>query len=38
MLKEYYIFIKEYLKLAELKVKYVVINILSAFLYKGFSV
>lgn len=38
MLKEYYNFIKEYLKLAELKTKYVLINILSAFFYKGFSI
>ena len=35
---EYYNFIKDYLKLAELKIKYVVINILSAFFYKGFSI
>lgn len=38
MIKEYYKFIKDYLKLAELKIKYVVINILSAFFYKGFSI
>lgn len=38
MIKEYYNFIKDYLKLAELKTKYVVINILSAFFYKGFSI
>lgn len=38
MLKEYYNFIKDYLKLAELKMKYVIINILSAFFYKGFSI
>ena len=38
MIKEYYNFIKDYLKLAELKIKYVVINILSAFFYKGFSI
>ncbi|MCI8290954.1 MAG: ABC transporter ATP-binding protein [Clostridia bacterium] len=38
MLREYYNFIKEYLKLAELKAKYVIINVLSAFFYKGFSI
>lgn len=38
MFKEYYGFIKEYLKLAELKKKYVIINILSAFFYKGLSI
>lgn len=38
MIKEYYNFIKEYLKLAELKISYVLINILSAFFYKGFSI
>ncbi len=38
MIKEYYRFIKEYLVLADLKVKYVVINIVSAFFYKGFSI
>ncbi|MBE6160307.1 MAG: ABC transporter ATP-binding protein [Lactobacillales bacterium] len=38
MIKEYRNFIKDYLKLAELKTKYVVINILSAFFYKGFSI
>lgn len=37
MIKEYYNFIKDYLRLAELKIKYVVINVLSAFFYKGFS-
>ncbi|MCX4364382.1 MAG: ABC transporter ATP-binding protein [Bacilli bacterium] len=37
MLKEYYGFIKDYLKLAELKIKYLVINLVSAFFYKGFS-
>ncbi len=37
MIKEYYNFIKDYLRLAELKIKYVVIMILSAFFYKGFS-
>lgn len=37
MFREYYKFIKEYLKLAELKPKYIVINVLSAFFYKGFS-
>lgn len=37
MIKEYYNFIKDYLNLAELKAKYVIINILSAFFYKGFS-
>ena len=37
MIKEYYSFIKDYLILAELKIKYLVINILSAFFYKGFS-
>ena len=38
MIKEYYNFIKDYLNLAELKVKYVIINMLSAFFYKGFSI
>lgn len=38
MIKEYYNFIKDYLKLAELKIKYIVINVLSAFFYKGFSI
>ncbi len=38
MIKEYYNFIKDYLKLAELKIKYVIVNILSAFFYKGFSI
>lgn len=38
MIKEYYGFIKDYLELVELKIKYVVINILSAFFYKGFSI
>ena len=38
MLREYYNFIKDYLKLAELKTKYVVVNTLSAFFYKGFSI
>lgn len=37
MVKEYIKFIKDYLNLAELKIKYVVINILSAFFYKVFS-
>lgn len=38
MIKEYYNFIKDYLKLAELKISYVLINMLSAFFYKGFSI
>lgn len=38
MIWEYYNFIKDYLKLAELKTKYIIINILSTFLYKGFSI
>lgn len=38
MVREYYNFIKDYLKLAELKTKYIVINILSTFFYKGFSI
>lgn len=37
MLREYYGFIKDYLELAELKIKYFMINLLSAFFYKGFS-
>lgn len=37
MVKEYYHFIKDYLVLAEIKTKYIVINFLSAFFYKGFS-
>lgn len=38
MIREYYKFIKDYLVLAELKFKYVFVNFLSAFLYKGFSI
>lgn len=38
MLHEYYNFIKSYLKLAELKTKYIIINLLSAFFYKGFAI
>lgn len=38
MVREYYNFIKDYLKLAELKTKYIVVNVLSAFFYKGFSI
>lgn len=38
MIKEYCSFAKDYLKLAELKISYVLINILSAFFYKGFSI
>lgn len=38
MIREYYNFIKDYLKLAELKTKYIVVNVLSAFFYKGFSI
>lgn len=38
MVKEYIDFIKEYLKLAEIKTKYIIINILSAFFYKGFEI
>lgn len=38
MIKEYYKFIKDYLKLAELKPLYVIINIVSAFLYKLFGI
>lgn len=38
MVQEYYYFIKEYLLLAELKMKYVIVNILSAFFYKGCSI
>lgn len=38
MLREYYNFIKDYLKLAELKTRYVVVNVLSTFFYKGFSI
>lgn len=37
MIREYYTFIKDYLVLAELKFKYVFVNVLSAVLYKGFS-
>lgn len=37
MIKEYYNFLKDYLKLAEIKTKYLIINILSAFFYKGFD-
>ena len=37
MIKEYCGFIKDYLELAELKIKYLVINLVSAFFYKGFS-
>ncbi len=38
MIKEYYNFIKDYLELDDLKRKYVVINIVSAFFYKLFSI
>lgn len=38
MIHEYYNFIKAYLKLAELKTKYIIINLLSAFFYKGFAI
>lgn len=38
MLKEYYNFIKEYLKLAEIKILYIVINLVSALCYKSFAV
>ena len=38
MIREYYNFIKDYLKLAELKLKYILVNVLSAFFYKGFSI
>ena len=37
MLREYYHFIKEYFLLVELKIKYVVIVIVSALFDKGFS-
>ncbi|MEG1705463.1 MAG: ABC transporter ATP-binding protein [Clostridia bacterium] len=37
MIKEYYKFIKDYLNLAEIKTKYLIINMLSSFFYKGFS-
>lgn len=37
MIREYYGFIRDYLKLAELKISYFVINLVSAFFYKGFS-
>ena len=38
MIKEYYNFIRDYLKLAEFKMIYIIINILSALFYKGFSI
>lgn len=38
MIGEYIYFIKEYLKLAEIKTRYILINILSAFFYKGFEI
>lgn len=37
MIKEYYNFIKEYLKLAEIKPLYLIINIVTAFFYKLFE-
>ncbi len=37
MVREYYKFIKDYLTLAELKFRYVLINFISAILYKGLS-
>lgn len=37
MIKEYYKFIKDYLKLAEIKPLYLTINIITAFLYKLFE-
>ncbi len=38
MIKEYYNFLKEYLKLVEIKKIYVFINLLSAFFYKFFEI
>lgn len=38
MIREYITFIREYLKLAEIKTRYILINILSAFFYKGFEI
>ncbi len=38
MIREYYYFIKDYLKLAELKTSYLVINFLTTFFYKVFSI
>lgn len=38
MIKEYINFIKEYIKVASIKTKYILINILSAFFYKGFEI
>lgn len=38
MIKEYYKFIKDYLKLVELKNKYMIITEASAIFYKGFSI
>ncbi len=38
MIKEYYNFIKDYLKLAELKTSYLIINFLTTFFYKSFSI
>ncbi len=38
MIGEYIYFFKEYLKLAEIKTRYILINILSAFFYKGFEI
>lgn len=37
MIKEYYKFIKDYLKLAEIKPLYLTVNIITAFLYKLFE-
>lgn len=37
MVKEYVCFIKDYLKVAEIKISYLVINFLSAFFYKLFD-
>ena len=37
MVKEYYVFLRDYIKLEEIKTKYLIINILSAFFYKGFD-
>ena len=38
MIREYYNFIKDYLKLAELKPLYLTINFLTAFFYKSLSI
>lgn len=38
MIREYYKFIKDYLKLSQIKIRYLIIMIITAIGYKGFLV